>query len=177
MIYMSGPQAWAYIRIFWLKQIPGFNPEFFKKFFKFIYFWLCWGFAAVHGLSLVVESWGFSCCRAQALGCIGSVAVAHRLSSSETSSLSRDRTCVPCLGRYILNPWTTREVPILSFWLSRLGLYGVWEFAFLRSFQVTLKLLVGHQTSGKTHLHEAGLTVPLRIVRESLTLVDHSFDL
>ena len=42
---------------------------------------------------------------------------------------------------------------------------------------MTLKLLVGHQTSGKTHLHEAGLTVPLRIVRESLTLVDHSFDL
>ena len=42
---------------------------------------------------------------------------------------------------------------------------------------MTLKLLVGHHTLRKTNLHKAGLTVPLRIVRESLTLVDHSFDL
>lgn len=40
-----------------------------------------------------------------------------------------------------------------------------------------LMSLVGNHTSRKTNLHEAGLTVPLRIVREFLTLVDHSFDL
>ena len=27
------------------------------------------------------------------------------------SSRTRDRTCVPCIGRQILNHWTTREVP------------------------------------------------------------------
>lgn len=42
---------------------------------------------------------------------------------------------------------------------------------------MTLMLLAGHHTSRKTNLHEAGVTVPLMIVREFLTLVDHSFDL
>ena len=27
------------------------------------------------------------------------------------SSLTRDQTCVPCIGKWILNHWTTREVP------------------------------------------------------------------
>ena len=46
---------------------------------------------------------------------------AHGLSSCGTqallprgtwdpSSLTRDRTCVPCIGRQILNHWTTREI-------------------------------------------------------------------
>ena len=75
---------------------------------------------------------GFSCCRAQALGVRASVVVAHglsscgswalerRLSSWHTdlvaprhvgSSQTRDRTCVPCIGRQILNDCATREVP------------------------------------------------------------------
>ena len=29
---------------------------------------------------------------------------------------TRDRTCVPCIGRQSLNPWTTREV--LKFFLK-----------------------------------------------------------
>ena len=29
----------------------------------------------------------------------------------DISSLTRDRTCVLCIGRQILNQWTTREVP------------------------------------------------------------------
>ena len=28
------------------------------------------------------------------------------------SSLTRDRTCIPCTGRWLLNHWTFREVPI-----------------------------------------------------------------
>ena len=28
------------------------------------------------------------------------------------SSRTRDRTCIPCIGRWILNPWAVREVPI-----------------------------------------------------------------
>ena len=36
-----------------------------------------------------------------------------RRGMQDLSSLTRDRTCVPCIGRHILNPWTPREVPIL----------------------------------------------------------------
>ena len=94
-------------------------------FFNLFNFWLCWVFVAKCGLSLVVmsgatlhccvqtsHSGGPSCCRAQALGSwaqwlwrTGFVAPWH-VGSSQT----RDRTHVPCLGRWILNHWTTREV-------------------------------------------------------------------
>ena len=33
----------------------------------------------------------------------------------DLSSLTRDRTHVPCIGRRILNHWTTREVPELIY--------------------------------------------------------------
>ena len=33
----------------------------------------------------------------------------------DLSSPTRDRTHVPCIGRWILNHWTTREVPIFIF--------------------------------------------------------------
>ena len=33
----------------------------------------------------------------------------------DLSSPTRDPTCVPCIRRQVLNPWTTREVPLLSF--------------------------------------------------------------
>ena len=33
----------------------------------------------------------------------------------DLSSLTRDRTRVPCIGRRILNHWTTREIPNLHF--------------------------------------------------------------
>ena len=53
---------------------------------------------------------GFSRCRAQTqdrwLWHMGLVAPWH-IESSQT----RDWTCVPCIGRWILNHWTTREVP------------------------------------------------------------------
>ena len=44
-------------------------PLFFKKinlFILFTYFWLCWVFVAVHGLSLVAVSGGYS-----SLRCVG----------------------------------------------------------------------------------------------------------
>ena len=44
----------------------------------------------------------FGCCSTQA-----SIVVVHRSSPV-------DRTHVPCIGRWILNYWTTREVPILN---------------------------------------------------------------
>ena len=63
---------------------------------------------------------------ARALGCqdfssFGSLALEHRLSSCGTKAFScsmacgifwtRDQTCIPHIGRRILNHWTTREVP------------------------------------------------------------------
>ena len=82
-----------------MKMILPHDQLDFNRFFKinlfiFIYlFWLCWVFVAAHGLSLIVASRGYSCCRAQALGAwasvvgvcglssCGSRAVEHRLSS------------------------------------------------------------------------------------------------
>ena len=60
---------------------------FFNKFILFIYFWLCWVFIAVRGLSLVVASGGFSCSRARALGTWASVVVARGLSSCGSLAL------------------------------------------------------------------------------------------
>ena len=96
---------------------------FLKLINEFIYFWLCWVFVSVRGLSLVVASGGhsslrcaglslsWSCCGAQApdaqaqqLWLTGPVAPQH-VGSSQT----RARTRVPCIGRQTLNHCATRE--------------------------------------------------------------------
>ena len=95
-------------------------------FFNFISFGLRWVFVTARELSLVAVSggcclygvWssrcgGFSCCRAwalervgiQELQYVGSVPLQH-----VDSSQPRDLTWVPCIGRWILNHWTTRGV-------------------------------------------------------------------
>ena len=66
-----------------------------KYIYLFIYLWLHWVFVAMHRLSLVAASggysslWcaGFSCCGARALGAPASVAVARGLSSSGSQAL------------------------------------------------------------------------------------------
>jgi len=54
---------------------------------------------------------GFSCCRARAVGQVGSVVVVHGFSCPESCGifLGQGSNGVPCIGR-ILNLWTTREV-------------------------------------------------------------------
>ena len=46
---------------------------------------------------------------------MGSIVASHRLSCShnmwDLSSLTGDQTWIPCIERWILNHWTTREVP------------------------------------------------------------------
>ena len=67
-------------------------------------------FTVVLRLLIVVTS----CCGAQALERADSVAVAHGLGCPEAcvrSSLTRDRTRLPFIGRWIFNHRTTREVP------------------------------------------------------------------
>ena len=46
---------------------------------------------------------------------VGLVALRH-----VGSSWARDRTCVPCIARCIVNHWTTREAPIFFFFQSHL---------------------------------------------------------
>ena len=132
-LYFSAFKWWS------LDFNPGKHPGPFKNFFfyktLFICFWLYWVFVAVHKLSLVAVSGGYSplwyagfllrwllLCRAWPLGsvasvklwCVGSVVVAHRLSCPASCGILLDRgywTHIPCTGRWIFNHWTIREVP------------------------------------------------------------------
>ena len=88
---------------------------------NFFCFWPCRVFIAAYGHSLVVVSWGYSPVavwwllllrstgsRARGLEqSWGTDSVAPR---HVGSSRARDRTCVLCIGTWILNLWTTREV-------------------------------------------------------------------
>ena len=78
---------------------------------------MCWVFVAACGLSVVAVSGccfpgsGLSCHGARALGtwasgAVGGVALLHMLSSR-----TRDGIDIPCIGSWILNHWTHREVP------------------------------------------------------------------
>ena len=78
------------------------------KFLKIIIYlcWLCSVFITAHGLSLVVaprlkSMWAPYLCLTGL--------VAHGM--WDLSSLTSDQTHIPCTGRWILNHWTTGEVP------------------------------------------------------------------
>ena len=87
-----------------------FNVATRKKFFLFIfYFWLCWVFVSVRGLSLVVASGGHSSSRCTGLSLswplllqstgsrrAGSVVVAHGPSCSAACGIFPDRGSNPC---------------------------------------------------------------------------------
>ena len=76
--------------------------------------------------SLLSEGF-FSSCGAWALGNTGLVAPWH-VASSQT----RDQTRVPCMGRWILNHWTTREVPgWVLIEASRVAKAGLLEYMWL----------------------------------------------
>ena len=59
------------------------------------------------------SSWWFSCCRVQALGARALVVMMHRLRCPQCVGYFRirARTGEPCIARWILNHWTTRETP------------------------------------------------------------------
>ena len=77
--------------------------------YLFIYFWLCWVFVSVQGLSLVVASGGHSSSRCVGLSlsrplllrstgssCAGSVVVAHGPSCSAACGIFPDQGSNPC---------------------------------------------------------------------------------
>ena len=116
--------SYLYLSMYFLLQFLSCYSLVHSFFFLFIYLfffniWLCWVFIAAAS--------GFPVCSLQAPEHTGlGVAVCGPLSRCgaqaqlpcslwDLSSPTRDRTCVPCIGRWILNLWTTREVPFLSF--------------------------------------------------------------
>ena len=94
----------------------------------FLYFSCCseWGLLSSYSAK-ASHCGGFSRCRAWALGeqaewlwYTGLVAPRH-----VESSRTRDRTHVPCTGRWMLNPWTIREV--LTAFLLRIQMKMVYS--------------------------------------------------
>ena len=81
------------------------------------YLWLHWVFVAWHGLSLVAASRGYSpvavlrllTAVASQLWHAGNLVTLRHVESSWT----RGQTSGACIGRQILNHWTTREVPYI----------------------------------------------------------------
>ena len=101
-------------------------PYFIYFFILFMYLFLAalglcrcaWTFSSCDEQGLL-SSWGawsshcngFSCCRAWPLG---TVVETLRLGFPATCSWARDRTHVPCIVIWILNHWTSKEVPLSS---------------------------------------------------------------
>ena len=96
---------------FWLFHLAGISFFFFFKLFNYliIYFWLCWVFVSVRGLSQVVASGGYSSSRWAGLSLswplllrstssrrVGSVVVAHRPSCSVACGIFPDQGSNPC---------------------------------------------------------------------------------
>ena len=102
-------------------------------FYLFIfYFWLCWVFISVRGLSLVVASGGHSSSRCAGLSLLrplllrstgsrraGSVAVAHGLSCSAACGIFPDQGPNPCPLHWQADsqPLRHQGSPLLHFWL------------------------------------------------------------
>ena len=119
------PAAWCIIEVwadfFFLSET--LSGGLFFKFHLFI--WAVLGLRCCRGLSL--GGWAgllcrgartppcssLSLCRVRAPGAWACEVVAHRLGAPRHvgSSQTRDGTYVPCIGRWILSHWTTREVP------------------------------------------------------------------
>ena len=76
---------------------------------------------------------GFSCFRAWVSRPVGLVALQH-----VGSSRAGDWTCVPCIGSWILNHWTTREVPMYIFFFFFFVLFKV--LTYLRHIAIKTKV-------------------------------------
>ena len=75
--------------------------------------------SSLHHAGYFVEEHGLSNCGTRSPECSGfssCIAWAQLLHGMwDLSSLTRDWTCVPCIVRWILNCWTTGEVPLPLF--------------------------------------------------------------
>ena len=108
---------------------------YFLKFtYLFIYFWLCWVFVSVRGLSLVVASGGHSSSRCAGLSLsrplllrstgsrrTGSVAVAHGPSCSEACGIFPDQGSNPCALHWQADsqPLRHQGSPVTVFYIQK----------------------------------------------------------
>ena len=86
-------------------------------------FWLSWAFVAVLGLSLFEVMGEEVASLVVRQGCLQLPRVKWNLNAS-----TKDRTCIPCIGRLILNQWTTWEVPKINHWKQK-GLRVMWVWS------------------------------------------------
>ena len=140
-----------------------------------------WVFVAVTGLSLVAASRttlpgcseqashcsGFSGCRAQTLESLGfNSCVAWVLLpwGMWSDPWSRDQTYVLCTGKWILNNWTTREVPIV-FCFTLLKIFFYWSlfdwqcYAYFRGIAKWISYMY-------TYIHSFSDSFPLYVMLE-----------
>ena len=132
MFHTSKPLFWLFLlpRIIFLS-----SSSFFLFFINlFIYFWLCWVFVSVRGLSLVAASGGHSSSQCVGLSlsrplllrstgsrCAGSVVVAHGPSCSAACGIFPDQGSNPCplCWQADSQPLHHQESPLLFFtWLK-----------------------------------------------------------
>ena len=121
--------------------------HFLKNIYLFIYFWLCWVFVSVRGLSLVVASGDHSSSQYTGLSLsrplllwstgsrrAGSAIVAHGPSCSAACGILPDQGSnpCPCIGRQTLNHCATREAPTFFFIFFSIMVYH--RLFFLRFF-------------------------------------------
>ena len=102
-----------------------FRCFFFKiSFFPYLFFGLlglcyCVGFLQLWQVGATLYLWytGFSLLWLLLLRSVGSVVAAHGLIApwDVESFWTKDWTYIPCIGRWILNHWTTREAPACDF--------------------------------------------------------------
>ena len=111
MLNIFSCACWPSVCLLWRNVYLGLLLIFFfnKFIYLFIYFWLCWVFVSVRGLSLVVASGGHSSSRCAGLSLLrplllqvtgsrraGSVVVAHGPSCSMACGISPDQGSNPC---------------------------------------------------------------------------------
>ena len=142
LIYLRYKGFVRYIFCKYFLSVHSFSFHFFKKLFiyLFIYFWLCWVFVSVRGLSLVAASGGHSSspCAGLSLSrplllrstgsrCAGSVAVAHRPSCSVACGIFPDQGLNPCPLHWQADPQPLRHqgspisfLKISIFWRTKI---------------------------------------------------------
>ena len=85
-IYAKYISHFQSIPFFPLPFIKSFNGSSFLNLFLFIYFWLCWVFISVRGLSLVAASGDHSSSRCAGLSLLWPLVAKHRLQTRRLSS-------------------------------------------------------------------------------------------
>ena len=151
---------------------------FFFKIYLFIYFWLCWVFVSVRGLSLVVASRGHSSSRCTGLSLsrplllwstcsrrAGSVVVAHGPSCSVACGIFPDQGSNPCplYWQADSQPLRHQGSPLMIFWMSVISVISPLLFLILFIWILPLFFLVNLAR---------GLSIFFRFQRPALGFTD-----